>query len=79
MADEVIEFSFDLTKISLDEALDIMDYDETNRDIKYIGRLVKSLRKCLVKGSRELTGADLPAVIQAFGSSLIGGDPNSKN
>ena len=79
MSDETLEFTFDLSRITIDEALDILEYDPSNVSPKYIAGFAKSIKKTLVRGSRELTGADLPAVIQAFSASIMGGDSASKN
>lgn len=73
------DFSFDLSKISLDEMLDVLDFDLDSRDFRQIARIVKALKKCLVKGSRELTGADLKDVLQGFMAYLFGGDETAKN
>jgi hypothetical protein len=73
------DFSFDLARISLDEMLDILDVDTDNISVKQVGRIVRALKKCLVKGNRELTGADLKPVLEGFMTYMFGGDETAKN
>lgn len=73
------DFTFDLSRISIDEMLDVLDFDTDNFTPKQVSRIVRALKKCLVRGSRELTGADLKAVLQGFMSFMFGGDETAKN
>jgi hypothetical protein len=79
MSEETVDFTFDLSKITLDEALNILELDPGNINPGYMAGLVRSLKKCLVRGSKELTGADLPGVIEAFTTAVMGGGTDSKN
>ena len=78
MTDETKTFVFDLSKITLDEALAILEYDPKNTDPAYIARFVKAVRATIVNVD-QFTGADLPGVIKAFTDSIMGGDEPTKN
>lgn len=70
---------FDLSKISLDEALAILEFEPGNSDPGYMARFVRTIRKCLVSTGRELTGADVIRVIQTFTAAIMGADDAGKN
>lgn len=80
--DQVKNFTFDLARISLDELLDVLelaDMDLNKGTPKEAVQLLRSMRKCLVKGSDPLTGADLQPVLQGFMQMALGGGPQAKN
>lgn len=79
MSEQPVELVFDLSKISLDEALDVLEYDPTNVNPGYVANLARSVKKCLVRGDYNFTGADLPAVMEAFTAAIMGGDAKAKN
>lgn len=80
--EEVVEVSFDLSRVTLDEILDVIDlFDKGTEKFTIHDNVMplRIMRKCLVKGSRELTGADLMNIFQGFLAAVLGADKNSKN
>lgn len=80
--EEVVEVSFDLSRVSLDEMLDVIDlFDKPREEFTLQDNIMplRVMRKCLVRGSRELTGADLMGIFQDFLAAVLGADKNSKN
>jgi len=80
--EETVEITFDLSKITLDEILDV--FEMADKDASQLGKsetiaLLRSMRKCIVKSSRPVTGADLQPVVQQFVMMVISGGPNGKN
>ncbi len=75
--DETVkQFSFDLSRLSLDEVLDVIELaglDKSEFDRKAFVKVVRSLRKALTPGSSALTGADVQPVINAFIAYVLGG------
>ncbi len=81
-APDVMELTFDLSKIGLDELLDVVEMADADPKTLTKGQafgMMRTMRKCLVGSSRPLTGADLQAVVSQFVLYCLSGGIEGKN
>lgn len=79
---EILDITFDMSKISFDEMCDVLSLagkSKTDFDGKDFANLIQSMRLCVTGSSRPLTGDDVSYVLQAFIAHVNGASVKAKN
>lgn len=79
---EKLDFTFDLSRVDVDDILDILELAGKERS-EYapadMAKMIKTMRACLVRGDAKITGDMVPDLLREFALAAAGGAPDAKN